>query len=579
MGINRIEVGENVTSIPTSDGIWKSFVDTFPYPIIVIGKDHDIHYVNEQASMVFGIDESESRRERVQHYFPKSPWLWDTSQREEEGTLMFEKRRWKGVRCSIPSGMSWIFFPCDEDISTLLSEESTKGGWELEEVIGSLYDDILITDRNGNILKLSGHFEQLYGKYSEELIGKNVRDLERKGVFRPSITKKVLETKTKQTGMQTTEKGRRVQVTAIPAFDGEGRFARVICFSRDITEPMRLKEHLTLMEQEMERFRSELGNLRQEALDSTEFVAKHPAMKQTLETARRVAQVDVHVLLQGESGVGKTALARYIHQQSPRSKGPLIEVNCGAIPEPLFESELFGYEAGAFTGAKKKGKLGFAELAHKGTLFLDEVGEIPKSLQVKVLKLIQEKQFYRIGGTRPIQSDFRLIAATNRDLARQVQAGDFRDDLFFWLNVVPITVPPLRERLEDLLVLIDSLLEKYCRKHQLQKWLDAPVKKRLMEYSWPGNVRELENWIERLVVVSPYSLIRVEDLPTQMQRTAVPDVSWEAIQGKTLPEIVAQVEKDLLVKARKAGKSTTEIAKRFGISQSTVVRKLQRYTE
>jgi PAS domain S-box-containing protein len=458
----------------------------------------------------------------------------------------------------------------------LLSEESEQGDWDLEEVIGSLYDDVLISNAHGTILKVSGHFKRLYGKPSDQLIGKTVHELEQEGVFTPSITKLVLQEKTKQIGIQKTEGGRRVLVTGVPVFDRKGRFVRVICFSRDITEPMRLKEHFTLMEQEMERLRSELDNLRQEAMDSSELVAVHPSMKHTLQTARRVAQVDVHVLLQGESGVGKTAMARYIHQHSPRSKGPFIEVNCGAIPEALFESELFGYEEGAFTGAKREGKMGFAELADQGTLFLDEVGELPKPLQVKVLKLIQEKQFYRIGGSRPVKSDFRLITATNRDLEERVKAREFREDLYFRLHVVPITVPPLRQRPEDLLALIDVLLDRYCRKHGLRKTLDARVKKQLMEYPWPGNVRELENLLERLVVVSPSDTIHLEDLPGQFQQAA-PLTSLENVKGKTLPEIVAQVERDLLLQARQAGKSTTEIAKMFGISQSTVVRKLQRY--
>jgi transcriptional regulator with PAS, ATPase and Fis domain len=299
-------------------------------------------------------------------------------------------------------------------------------------------------------------------------------------------------------------------------------------------------------------------------------------MKRSLEMARKVAPVDVNVLLQGESGVGKTAIARYIHRQSHRADGPFIEVNCGAIPEALFESEFFGYEPGSFTGASKKGKTGFAELAHGGTLFLDEISELSFPAQVKVLKFIQEKRYYRIGGTRLRESDFRLIAATNKDLEKMVREGRFREDLYFRLNVVPITIPPLRARQEDILPLIRYFLDKYRKKYRREKTLDSRAIDCLLEYSWPGNVRELENLIERLVVTVETEVIRPGDLPERVKQPEI-HTPYLLDGNRTLPAILAEVEKKILVEAKKRCKSTTEMAKVLGISQSTVVRKWHKY--
>jgi PAS domain S-box-containing protein len=454
--------------------------------------------------------------------------------------------------------------------------KQTTEEWDFEAVIGKLFDDLIITDERGRILTVNGDFEKMYGQPSHQLVGKTVAELEKQRVFYPSVTLRVLETREKQTAVQQTKSGRRMLVTGLPVFDNNGQLRWVTCLSRDITEPVRLREHLAVLEKEVDRLQAELEVLRHDRMTNEPIVAASKAMQQVLATARKAAKVDVNVLLLGESGVGKTALARWIHQHSARAEGPLIEVNCGAIPEALLESELFGYEAGAFTGAQRKGKPGFAELADGGTLFFDEIAELSPASQVKVLKLIQEKRFYRVGGTEARASNFRLIAATNQDLEQLVKEGRFRQDLYYRLNVVPIVIPPLRERKEDIVLLIRSLMETICRKYGVHKTVDPQVVDWLTQLSWKGNVRELENLLERLVVTTESTVIRMDDMPEPYKQTGtLPALRWE--KGRTLNVILNEVEREVLLSVAKKGRTTAQIASLLGVSQPTVVRKLKKH--
>ena len=233
----------------------------------------------------------------------------------------------------------------------------------------------------------------------------------------------------------------------------------------------------------------------------------------------KVCEVDTNVLITGDSGVGKNVIARLIHQHSARAKGPLIEINCGAIPESLIESELFGYEKGAFTGALHSGKTGQIELANDGTLFLDEIGELPLSMQVKLLKVIQERKIVKVGGTRQIPVNFRLISATNKNLQEEIKIGNFREDLYYRLSVIPIHIPPLKERPDDLLPLIMHFLDKANEKYQRDKTFSSSAIDALMNYDWPGNIRELQNLIERLVLTVDDDCIDIDSLPEHINLT------------------------------------------------------------
>lgn len=447
---------------------------------------------------------------------------------------------------------------------------------ENEQILHSLKDDILVTNVDGIILKVSEVTGKIYGVDSESLIGKSVYDLEAQGLFSPILTPMVVKGNKKITFVQTTNKGKKLLVTGIPVYNENGVLYRVVSYSHDITELVKYKDFLMNMEEEMERVKSELGHLRNKQLHDAGIIANSEEMKKVISTALQLSEVDVNALILGESGVGKSLLAKFIHNKSHRKSGPFIEVNCGAIPDSLFEAELFGYEAGAFTGANQKGKRGLIELSNGGTLFLDEIGELSLPHQVKVLKVIQEKQFYRVGGTKPIHVDFRLISATNKDLSQAISEKLFREDLYFRLNVVPVTIPPLRKRTEDIVPLIHLLLQKFGEKYNKERKLDEAVIHHLLHYQWKGNVRELINIMERLVVISPSTLITVEQLPEHIKET-LPATTSNLTDSQNLKEMIEETEKQFLLNARKRYKTTVRMAEALGISQPSIVRKMKKY--
>lgn len=444
---------------------------------------------------------------------------------------------------------------------------------EMEVIFNSSYDELFITDGQGKTLRASAAAERHYGLKPSELEGRSVYELEAEGIFTPSATIRAIKEHRRVTLMQETRNGRRLMVTANPVFDEQGNLIRVISNSRDLTEVLLLKEQLDEAERLMARYSQELETLRKEQLKIPGLVAESPAMRYVVDLASRVAAFDTTVLILGESGVGKNVIARTIHRLSHRRDGPFIEVNCGAIPEPLLESELFGYERGAFTGARKEGKLGMFELAHQGTLFLNEVAELPLSMQVKLLHAIQDRTITPLGGSRPRQIDVRIIAATNRDIAVMVQSGQFREDLYYRLNVVEIPIPPLRERREDILPLLKNALARFNTRYGLEKTFSPGVLQRLLEHDWPGNVRELENLVERLVVTSAGPEIGLEDLPPRLAAPA-PQATDRIIP---LRQALAEVEEGLYRLAWEKTRSSYKVAELLGVSQSTAYRRLRRY--
>lgn len=563
----------------TSESLQR-LVDKFPMGIVLEGADGQIEYSNEMAVEILGLSRDELVGRPLKEVFGVT---YPSEVSDEWLTLDFGDERLIVRIMPLPGPdaktlqLVAVFQRANacEDIVTAL-EETRAVDDELQMILNSVYDNIVITDGQGRVLYASSSVERQYGTGLEEIIGKSVEELERRGIFNPSVTKRVLQYKTRQTLIQQTSNGHHILVTGTPVFDKAGRLTRVVSYSHDITELITLREYLEDLEQQMSRVQSELDILREQNVRTDGLVAASPVMRQFLRTVLQVAGRDVPVLLLGESGVGKGAFARLVHNNSSRAKGPFIEINCGAIPESLIESELFGYEHGAFTGAGKSGKPGLIELAHKGTLFLDEVGEMPLSVQVKLLKVIQERKFMRIGGQKERFSDFRLIAATNQDLERMVQEGRFRKDLYFRLNIVPLLIPPLRERKEDIIPLTQHFLAVMSQRHGVQRIFSPAVLQHFLDYSWPGNVRELENMVERLVVLSEGEVITEADLPGPLlgAHDVQPSVPLGAL---TLPEMLAEYERRILEEARKHAKTTTELARLLGISQPTAVRKLKKY--
>jgi transcriptional regulator with PAS, ATPase and Fis domain len=297
-----------------------------------------------------------------------------------------------------------------------------------------------------------------------------------------------------------------------------------------------------------------------------------------------VAQTDATVLLYGESGVGKELFARAIHQSSKRKDKPFIAINCGAIPAALFESELFGYQGGAFTGAEKKGKPGKLELAHGGTLFLDEVGELPLELQVKLLRALQERQFYRVGGTEPITVDTRVIAATNRQLEKMIAEGRFREDLYYRLNVFTLEIPPLRDRREDILELVQNFLQEYSSAYgQPIPRLGPGVTEALLAYHWPGNVRELRNVMERLCILQENGMASLEHLPLSVQNASPQPVFTSrndpALLSRPFPPALREEDERqrILAALERTYGNKKAAAELLGISRGTLYNKLQKY--
>ncbi len=442
---------------------------------------------------------------------------------------------------------------------------------ELDAIFESSYDGLYITDGEANTLRLNEAFERILGVTAAECVGRNMKDLVAEGVYSRSGTLLALEKGEAVTITLQSRIGKTALVTSTPIHDEHGNIILVVTNVRDISELNELQEKLGYAEGLSRFFQSELQELKLR----TQCVVHSTKMRELIAMVVRIATVDSTVLIQGESGAGKELVANTIHSNSNRRQQPMIKINCGAIPENLLESELFGYEPGAFTGASKQGKIGLFEIAHNGILFLDEIGDLPLGLQVKLLRVLQDKEILRVGGTKPIKVDVRIIAGTNYNLQEMVEKKLFRNDLFYRLNVIPVTVPPLRERREDIPILAKHFLEGFNEKHGLNKKLSNSLLAYFMEYDWPGNVRELENLIERLVVTSPNQTISAQDL------TAWPELKLEkntAEQGVlTLQEAVERTEKRVLESAFSFCKSTYEVAKVLGVSQPTIVRKAAKY--
>ena len=437
-----------------------------------------------------------------------------------------------------------------------------------KKVLENSPESIYVADNKGITIYVNPAFERLSGISKEEVIGRSVYELEKEGYFRPSATRLVLEEKKPVTVIQVDDDGKDFVVSGVPVFDDKGN----IDFA--LTNSMFLEERQELYEYIKKKESDDLFNTD----SSVKPIGDSKEMKDALKLINQIKDTNSTVLLSGESGVGKGVLARYIHNNSNRSENKLIEINCGAIPDNLLESELFGYESGAFTGASTSGKKGLIEMADGGTLMLDEISELPMNLQVKLLKVIQDREIMRIGGKTPIPIDTRFIAASNRNLADCVREGKFRADLYYRLCVIPINIAPLKDRREDIRTLSVHFLDEVIKKYNKRIEYTNEFINGLMEYDWPGNVRELENYLERKVLTCVGNKLSSDDLYDINSNESVSEiVKTFADEYQSFDEAVEKLEEKIIKDAYEKYKSSYKVAEKLGISQTKANRKINKY--
>ena len=458
------------------------------------------------------------------------------------------------------------------------NEKEIKLLWNLVE---SSYDGLFMTDADGKVLYCNRSYLRISGLSWERIIGQNIAELVKSGEIPDACSTDVIKTRQPQTKVIDYYDGVRALVTSTPVFDEAGCFIRVLSNVRDITELVRIKEQLIVTRNLNEEYRRRLWQAEQASREDNKLLVASPQMEKLAKLCARIADVSSAVLIQGESGVGKDMLARYIHDcSSAPANRPFVQINCSAIPETLLESELFGYESGAFTGASKKGKIGLFELANNGTLFLDEIGEMPMPLQVKLLDVLQSNKMYRVGGTKMIEIKARIIAATNTNLTKQMEEGRFRNDLYYRLNVIPVLIPPLRERREDLLALLFHFIERNNHKFHLAKKFSPRVVDILASYNWPGNVRELRNAVENMMVMAEDDLIEEKYIPSHITKATGDRLFIETpdyFDSFNLKEIIATVECAVIKKALAQFGSMRNAAYHLCVDLSTLVRKKRKY--
>ena len=445
----------------------------------------------------------------------------------------------------------------------------------LDVIIEFSFDGIYITDGDARTIKINSAYENITGLRKEDLLDKNMKDLVAGGIVSESGSLIAIKNKKPVTLYQEFKTGKRALITSSPVLDEAGQVTMVVTNVRDMTEIYCLKKEVAKSEEQKEKLEKEIDNLRDKLFDS-DIVARDRRILSVLYLANRAAPLDVTVLLTGETGVGKEMFAKYIHQNSKRMKRPFVKVNCGAIPHDLIESELFGYEKGAFTGANKEGKPGLFEAADKGTIFLDEIGELPLNLQVKLLRVLQEGEIERIGSISPKKIDVRVISATNRDLAKMVESQDFREDLYYRLNVFPIVIPPLRERVDDIEPLIERFLTQFNKKYGMHKTFSRETAAIMKRYSWPGNIRELRNIVERVMIVSTEDCITADHLPVEVNQVQVKSGNIILDNIVDLKAHLEEIELVYIEHAMDKYGNVRDAAKSLGMTASTLVRKRKR---
>ena len=443
-------------------------------------------------------------------------------------------------------------------------------GITVRHIIGEIKEGICAINSEGIVVLWNKFMEERYEIKADEIIGSHIEKY-----LKETISSKVLHSRTRENGVYKCEKQDVYGLVDANPIYIDSKFVGVVCTELDITEAKKLSNKLEKVEDRLKYLQDEVKNLSNKSFDS--ILGKSYKLERAKDLAKRVAKSTSSIFIYGESGTGKEVFARAIHDYSER-KGQFIAVNCSAIPSELFESEFFGYESGSFTGANKKGKMGIFELAKEGTVFLDEIADLPMSMQAKLLRVLQERELRRIGGEKTIKIDTRIISATNKDLLQLIKEDKFREDLYYRLNVVEIDLPPLRERKEDIVVLIHKFIKEIGEQNNKE---DLDISKEalniLQRYEWKGNIRELKNTIENLVVLSRGNIIEKEDIPTYILESNIEN-NLDEDYPLDLNKAITQLEVNTIKKALDISNGNkSKAAKILNIPRTTLYYKLEQY--
>lgn len=450
-----------------------------------------------------------------------------------------------------------------------------EGYLDFREISDNLYDGMYISDGKGKTIYINEAYTRITGIEKEEVIGRTVKEISEEGIlFKGAVTMDVIERKEMVNSLgKSLINDKDLLVTGSPIFDQKGNVRLVVINNRDISDLKELEQKIAELHSEKLKANEEIKFLRKQQISNDTVVYKSENMNAIMDLIGTIGPTDVTILITGESGTGKEVIADEIYFKSKRKNKPFIKVNCAAIPAELLESELFGYEGGSFTDAKRKGKIGLFELANEGTILLDEIGDMSLNLQSKLLRVLQSKEIVRIGGNKPIKLDIRVIASTNKDLQEEIKKGKFRDDLYYRLNVVPIEIKPLRERKEDISHLTNEYLNQYNKKYGKKAKLEKEAMKILEMYKWPGNIRELINLIERLVVINKDGIIKYNSILSILD---MENVNLSLLMGDnnfTLKVAVQSLEKEMIMNSIKKCGSVNKAAGQLGLSQPALWKK------
>lgn len=558
------------------------------FGLAIINQSYVVQYLNNDFSTILQYDKKSLLNKRLDIFLPK---IKDFSLKTDSDIKRVRTILGQDIYVQIKNISDYLkdkFLVCCFDLSNydvLIKQlnESNEKIYLYQSLLNSLQDGVFITDDKGKTLFVNESFLSLSGLERSDIIGKSVYYLTSQKIVPNSCCARVLENKSPCSTINNYYQGKSCLVSGNPVYDSNNKLKMVIATVRDVSELEKLKQKLEIEKTLSMNYKTQIKLLEEKNYEP--LVTKSKVMTDIYDKLFKIANIDSSILILGETGTGKDFLANYIHRISKRSEGPFLKINCGAIPEQLLESELFGYESGAFTGASKSGKAGLFELANNGTLFLDEIGDMPYNLQVKLLSVLQDKKMYRIGGNKSINLSCRIIAATNLDLDKLVEQKKFRIDLFYRLNVINFKIPPLRHRKEDIIPLATNFLNQYNQQYGQKKYLSSKTLEFLLIYDWPGNIREMKNLIERLVVVSDNDLINPDMFykhisdksKTKFEDYFIRCISEDINKKSTLKQKLESYEAYIIKETIEKHRTLKEAASQLDINLSTLVRKKKKY--